>query len=91
MVVEVNLDNENVVIGALVDSVQEVFELEPENIEPTPRIGIRLNSEFITGMGKRDERFVIILDINKLFTIDELYFAEEPGAPLPSERDIVNG
>lgn len=72
IVVEVSLDGETTIIGALVDCVQEVFELEPDKIEPAPRIGIRLKTEFIKGMGKRDDTFIIILDIDKVFTAEEL-------------------
>ena len=45
IVVEVVHEDEVVVIGALADSVQEVFELEPDQIEPPPRIGTRLNTD----------------------------------------------
>jgi len=76
IVVEVSLGGEIVILGALVDSVQEVFELEPDCIEPAPKIGAGLKTEFIKGMGKRDERFVIILDIDSVFTADELEMAE---------------
>ena len=72
IVTEVNLEGETTVLGALVDSVQEVFELEPHQIEPAPRIGTKLNTEFIRGMGKRDEQFIIILDIDKVFSSEEL-------------------
>jgi purine-binding chemotaxis protein CheW len=72
IVVEVSLEGETTVLGALVDSVQEVFELEPEQIEPAPRIGTKLRTEFIRGMGKRDDQFIIILDIDKVFSSDEL-------------------
>lgn len=72
IIVEINLEGEKLVIGALADSVQEVIEIEPGQIEPPPRIGTRLNTEFIQGMGKRDEQFIIILDINKIFSTDEL-------------------
>ena len=58
---------ERTVIGALVDSVQEVFELEPGQIEPAPKIGVRLDTDFIKGMGKKDDGFIIILDIDKVF------------------------
>lgn len=71
-VVEVMLDGERTILGALVDSVQEVFELEPDQIEPPPRIGTRLRTDFIKGMGKRDDRFVILLDIDKVFTVEDL-------------------
>jgi purine-binding chemotaxis protein CheW len=72
IVTEISIDGETTIVGALVDSVQEVFELEPTHIEPAPRIGTRLKTEFILGMGKREERFVIILDIDKVFSSAEL-------------------
>lgn len=72
VVVEVDVDGESVVVGALADSVREVLDLEPSQIEPPPRIGTRLNTEFIKGMGNLDDRFVIILDINKVFSAEEL-------------------
>lgn len=72
VVVEVDVDGETVVVGALADSVREVLDLEPSQIEPPPRIGTRLNTEFIKGMGNLDDRFVIILDINRVFSIEEL-------------------
>ncbi|OGW42428.1 MAG: chemotaxis protein CheW [Nitrospirae bacterium GWD2_57_9] len=72
IIVEVTVDNETTVLGALADSVQEVLDLEPGQIEPAPKIGAKLNTEFIKGMGKRDTRFIIILDIDKVFSTDEL-------------------
>jgi len=51
IVMEIVLENETAVVGALADSVQEVLELEPESIEPAPRIGTKLNTEFLVGMG----------------------------------------
>ena len=72
VVVEVEVESTTTVIGALVDSVQEVFEIEAENIEPAPRIGTKLKTEFIKGMGKHDDEFIIILDIDKIFSTDEL-------------------
>ena len=75
IVVEVSHEGETVVIGALADSVQEVFELEPEQIEPAPRIGTKLNTDFILGMGKHDGQFIMILDIDKTFTSEEIVTA----------------
>ena len=72
VIVEVTLDSDNVILGALVDSVQEVFELEPAQIEPPPKIGMRLKTEFIKGMGKKEEKFIIILDIDRVFSTEEL-------------------
>lgn len=79
VVVEVSYEGEDIIIGALVDSVQEVFELEADQIEPAPKIGTHLRTEFIKGMGKRDERFIIILDIDKVFSIEEITSIQEMG------------
>ena len=54
VVVEVMLDNEATIIGALADSVEEVIDLEPDQIQPAPRIGTQIRTDFIKGMGKRD-------------------------------------
>ena len=72
IVVEVNLNGEPIVLGVLADSVQEVVEMEPNLIEPPPKLGTRLKTEFIKGMGKVEDNFVMILDIDKVFSADEL-------------------
>lgn len=72
VVMEVVTEGETIILGSLADSVQEVLDLEPEQIEPAPRIGTRLNTEFLKGMGKHNEQFIMILDIDKLFSADEL-------------------
>ncbi len=79
IIVEIEIDAETTVLGALVDSVQEVMDLDPDQIEPPPRIGTRLNTKFIKGMGKREEKFIIILDIDKVFSADELAMALDMG------------
>ena len=72
IIVEVTVDNETTILGALADSVQEVMDLEPDHIEPAPKIGTRLSTEFIKGMGKHNDHFIIILDVDKIFSTDEL-------------------
>ena len=72
IITEVTVDGDTTILGALADSVQEVLDLEPGSIAPPPRIGTKLKTEFIKGMGKRDDRFIIILDIDKVFSSDEL-------------------
>ena len=79
IIVEIELDGETTVLGALADSEQEVMDLDPDQIEPAPRIGTRLNTKFIKGMGKRDKQFIIILDIDKVFSLDELAMARDMG------------
>ncbi len=77
IITEVALDGDKIILGALADSVQEVIDLEPGQIEPAPRIGTKLRTEFIKGMGKRDEHFIIILDIDRIFSTDELDMAKD--------------
>ncbi len=72
VVMELNLDDEMTVLGAMADSVHEVMELEPDQIEEPPKIGARWRTEFIKGIGKRDDQFIIILDIDRVFSSDEL-------------------
>ena len=81
IITEVTVDNDTTVLGALADSVQEVIDLAPADISPAPKIGTRLRTEFIRGMGKRDDRFIIILDIDKVFSSDELALVQavQPG------------
>jgi purine-binding chemotaxis protein CheW len=77
IVVEVCMDGENIVLGALADSVQEVIEMEPSQIEAAPHIGKNLKTEFLKGMGKHNERFVMILDMDKVFSSAELVAVTE--------------
>ena len=72
IITEVTVDGDTTILGALADSVQEVIELDASQIAPAPKIGTKLRTEFIKGMGKKDEHFIIILDIDKVFSTDEL-------------------
>lgn len=72
IIIEITIEGERTMIGTLVDSVQEVMDLDSEHVEPPPKIGAQLNTDFIKGMGKNDETFIIILDIERIFTFDEL-------------------
>ena len=72
IITEVQVDNETIVLGALADAVQEVLDLDAGSIAAPPRIGTKLRTEFIKGMGKQNDRFIIILDIDKVFSTDEL-------------------
>lgn len=78
VIVEVLIDEEIIQMGALADSVKEVTEIDPENISPPPRLGIRIKNDFIKGMGKQDEKFLIILDIDKVLTDEELNLVQNP-------------
>ncbi len=69
---EIEVDGETAVLGALADAVHEVMEIDPASIEPAPKIGTRLNTEFIKGIGKRNEDFLMILNFDRVFSVEEL-------------------
>jgi purine-binding chemotaxis protein CheW len=69
---ELELDGEATVLGGIADSVHEVIELDPGSIGPPPRIAMRWRTDFIQGMGKRGDEFIIILDVNAVFSSEEL-------------------
>lgn len=72
VVLEVALDDEATIVGALADSVEEVIDLDPEQIDAAPRIGTHIRTDFIRGMGKRDAQFIMILDIDRVFSAEEM-------------------
>jgi len=72
VVVDLVKEDEVIHIGALVDSVVAVREIDENQINPSPSIGNNYKSEFITGLAKVDDSFIMILDLIKLFTGEEL-------------------
>jgi purine-binding chemotaxis protein CheW len=79
IIAEASVNAETTVIGALADSVQEVFELDPAQIEHTPKIGTQLRTEYLSGMGKKDEKFVLLLDFDRIFDAQELESVRQAG------------
>jgi purine-binding chemotaxis protein CheW len=90
VVVEVNLDGERAVMGVLADAVSQVIDLPASEVEPPPPFGTRVRVDCLIGMGRAGRKFVLLLDIDKLLSLDELEIArQEAGmtaAPPPDER-----
>jgi len=72
VVLELMFDNDKVYVGALVDQVVAVLEIENKQIQPPPSIGDKYKSQFISGMVNVDDKFIMILDMEKLFTGKEI-------------------
>ena len=70
VIVEVDAGEERQVIGMVVDAVNEVLDIAPADIEPPPTFGARIRSDFIQGMGKVKGRFVILLDVNHVLSLE---------------------
>jgi len=72
IILEVPRAAELVVVGIIVENVSEVLELAASDIEPPPSFGKDARSEFLSGVGKIGERFVILLDVKHILSMDEL-------------------
>ena len=72
VVVEVSDRDTESEIGIVVDLVNEVIDIVAEDIEPPPAFGAHIRADFIAGMGKIDGRFLILLDVSNVLSIDEL-------------------
>lgn len=72
VIVESGEEAERQDVGVVVDSVSQVVEIPSSDIEPGPSLGTRLRADFIAGMGKLDGDFVIMLDIHRILSADEI-------------------
>lgn len=72
LVIDIEIGNEQVQLGALVDSVQEVIEIDDSSIQPPPSIGSKYKSEFIDGVVQINDEFVMLLNMNYIFSVDEI-------------------
>jgi purine-binding chemotaxis protein CheW len=84
VIIEVETDDEKHDVGLVVDSVSEVLEIAAGEIEPAPSFGTKIRADFIHGMGKVNGKFVIILSVNDVLSLDDLAMLENTaGADVP--------
>ena len=72
IIVEVDMEGEETVMGVIADSVNQVVDLLPADIEPTPAFGTQVRVDYLLGMGKTGKKFLLILDIDKVLSTSEL-------------------
>lgn len=72
VIIEVEFEEEQHVVGVMVDAVNEVLDISSDQIEPPPSFGANIRPDFIAGMGKVNDKFVIILSVNRVLSMDEL-------------------
>ena len=89
VIIETVNDNQKIDIGIIVDSVSEVLEIPPADIEPAPRFGTNIRADFISGMGKVNDKFVIILDICRVLSVDEMSSLASVGSESMSEITLL--
>ncbi len=66
-------------IGVMVDAVSEVLEIASGDIEPAPAFGAKIRTDFISGMGKVNGKFVIILDVARVLSVEEIAMLTQIG------------
>lgn len=72
VIIEIETGDEKQDVGVVVDTVNEVLEIPDTEIEQTPSFGAKIRADFIRGMGKINGKFVIILSVNHVLSIDEM-------------------
>ncbi|GED45549.1 MULTISPECIES: chemotaxis protein CheW [Halomonadaceae] len=60
------------IVGIVVDGVSDVMTLTPDQIKPAPEFGVTLSSDFLSGLGSLDDRMLVLVDIDKLLTSEEM-------------------
>lgn len=89
LVLDIDMAGESVHVGALVDSVQEVIEIDDASIQPPPSIGSKYKSEFIEGMAKINDEFIMLLNMDLIFSTDELSLLRDSSSDVQAEQDTV--
>jgi purine-binding chemotaxis protein CheW len=73
VIVELRIDDEAVVMGVMADSVHQVVDFTPEQIQPAPSFGPRIRASYLRGMASSNNaKFVLLLDIDRIFSSDEI-------------------
>jgi purine-binding chemotaxis protein CheW len=72
VIIEVASGEETQDVGVMVDAVNAVLEIPPQEIEPPPSFGANIRTDFISGMGKVNGKFVIILNVQNVLSVDEM-------------------
>ena len=76
LVLEVKIESEVIQLGAIVDSVHEVLEINGNHILPPPGLGAKYKSRFISGIVKQDDKFIMLIDLDSVFNDDDLEFSK---------------
>ncbi len=90
VVMDISLDNDSLLVGVLVDSVSEVLEFTEENILSAPNLGSKYHSDFITGIVKRNDKFILIIDIDTVFSLDEIDFLKSTSGEENMETEEID-
>ncbi|MBI9067707.1 MAG: chemotaxis protein CheW [Salinivirgaceae bacterium] len=77
IVLEIVKGTKVVETGIIVDSVQSVIEIDEHEIKDPPTLGFEVNSDFISGMVEQESKFIMLLDVDNVFSVDEVVSLQE--------------
>ncbi|HOF34639.1 MAG TPA: chemotaxis protein CheW [Spirochaetota bacterium] len=86
IIVESCIDGENIIAGALVDSIRGVITFDESEIEPPPKVGLHVNIEMVHSIGKKEHNFVLILDSDKVLFDENANISKEMISSVTGER-----
>lgn len=81
IVLQIKKGDQEITVGVLVDEVSEVMDLIDDQVEPPPTFGTQVNAGFLIGVGKVEEKVLMLLDIDKVLTTDEMTNMKKVGEP----------
>lgn len=90
VIIEVLNDDGMQDIGVMVDAVSEVIEISRTNIEPAPAFGAQIRADFIQGMGKINSKFVIILQVDKVLSVEEMSMVSHLAQQGGSQKSLMD-
>jgi len=82
VIVETDIDGESAVMGVMADSVSQVVDLRPDEIQPPPPFGTRVHVDYLQGMASSGRKFILLLDIDRILSASEAEAAARLRAPV---------
>lgn len=80
VIVETQFENQQTIVGLIVDAVSQVMELSADDIQPVPDFGTRVKMDYLIGMARSGRKFALLLDVDKVLTTEELHDLSEVSA-----------
>lgn len=87
LVLSIEIENETVEVGAIVDAVLDVIEYQKENLKPPPSLGSRYKSDFIEGVMKMNDEFIMVLNMDSVFSTDEIIDLKDTAVLPAAEKE----
>jgi len=90
IIMEIGLVTETIVMGVLVDSVNQVIDIADNSIEPTPSFGTRVHLNYLAGVVSMGKKFALILNIDEVLTTDEILQVQQPDSDIENRTTHVS-